>query len=246
MDTMNETSITTESTPIQNETTSQSTSSPSEERSFKQHEVNDIVKRAKNDAVEGYKRISTQQPAYAEQKYGSPYIQAQQAQSPGTINESEVRRLASEEFSSMRDKYMQDAKAEAETQSAQRIVQTFHDKIAVGKEKYADFDQVTGNIELSRFPNVVQLLAEHIENSGDMLYELGKNRLRLAQLEQLSYMSPQDAIIEAKRLSASIRDNETASKARTANQPLSQMRPSNTGTDSGEWSVTAARKKYKG
>jgi hypothetical protein len=242
---MTEASIS-ESAPVQSEAQESAPQSATQERQFKQNEVNEIVKRAKNEAVETYKRVSTQQPAYAEQKYGSPYIQAGQTPTPGTINENEVRRLASEEFSSMRDKYLAEAKSQAETQSAQRIVQTFHDKIAAGKDKYADFDQVTGSIALDKFPNVVQLLAEHVDNSGDMLYEFGKNRLKLAQLEQLSYMSPQDAIAEAKRLSQSIRDNESASKTRNPNQPLSQLRPSNTGTDVGELSVSAYRKKYKG
>ena len=56
---------------------------------------------------------------------------------------------------------------------------------------------------------------------------------KMANLETLAHMSPNDAIIQAQRLSQSIKDNEVASKIKTPNEPLSQIRPSNTGTDNG-------------
>jgi len=68
----------------------------------------------------------------------------------------------------------------------------------------------------------------------------------MSQLEQLAYMSPKDAIVQAQRLSQSLKDNEAAGKVRMPNEPLSQMRPSNTGTDTGAaMSVTDLRRKYK-
>jgi hypothetical protein len=48
------------------------------------------------------------------------------------------------------------------------------------------------------------------------------------------------------RLSQSIKDNESAGKMRHPNEPLSQMRPSNTGTDNGAMSVKDYRSKYRG
>jgi hypothetical protein len=92
----------------------------------------------------------------------------------------------------------------------------------------------------------VQLLAEHVDNSHDVLYELGKNRLKMSQLEQLSYMSPRDAIVEVQRLAQSIKDNETSGKIRQPNAPLSQQRPSNVGTDSGgALSMRELKQKYR-
>lgn len=92
----------------------------------------------------------------------------------------------------------------------------------------------------------MQLLADHIDNSHDVLYEMGKDRFKMSQLEQLAYMSPKDAIVQAQRLSQSLKDNEAAGKVRMPNEPLSQMRPSNTGTDTGAaMSVTDLRRKYK-
>lgn len=222
---------------VSNEDTSVGMDAPTEqktERVFRQEDVNEIVKRAKLDAVESFKRKSIQQqPEYSVQ----PHV--------GMV-ESDIRKLAAEEAQRLHESLLNESKSKYEQQQAQKIVQTFYDKVNAGKEKYADFDTVTGDLELKLFPNVVQMLAEHIDNSGDVLYELGKNRLKLAQLEQLSYMSPRDAIKEAQRLASSIRENEKAASIKQPNAPLSQQRPSNIGTESGVLTVDDYRKKYRG
>jgi hypothetical protein len=217
----------------------------SDERTFRQSEVNDIVKKAKYGAVEDFKRLNAEQPNYAQQKYGQPVDNQQPSQPNANFSEDHLRKIASDEIQRSRDRWMQDAQAKSEAESAQRIVQNFWNKISPGKEKYQDFDKVTGDIEYARFPNVVQLLADHVENSHDMLYELGKDRIKMAQLEQLAVMSPRDAIIHAQKLSQSLKDNENAKNIRSPNEPLSQLRPSNTGTDTGVLGVKDLRRKYK-
>ncbi len=219
------------------------TSAPAEtqaERTFRQSEVNDLVKRVKHDAVEDYRRLQEKQPQYAEQKYGSQPAGQQ-------LTDSEIRRLASEEIQKQRDAWQAESQSKYEQDNAARIVKTFWDKVASGKEKYDDYEQVTGTIKLARFPNVVQLLSEHIDNADEVLYELGKNRGKLAQLEQLSLMSPEDAIEDAKRLAGSIKANNVANNTRKPNAPLSQQRPSTVGTDAGTTlSLRDLKAKYRG
>lgn len=214
-----------------------------EERVFKQSEVNEIVKRAKYGAVEDYRKLQSEQPNYVQQKYGeqNSHNQATQAFS----NENDIRRLAAEEAQRLRDQWIKDEQSKAESAQAQRTVQNFWNKISPGKEKYPDFDKVVGDISYKSFPNVVQILGDYIDNSDDVLYELGKDRSKMANLETLAYMSPNDAIVQAQRLSQSIKDNQEASKIKTPNEPLRQIRPSNTGTDNGVMSVKDLRSKYK-
>lgn len=210
----------------------------SDERLFRQTELNEIVGRAKHDAVESYKRRQEQQ--YQTQS------QASTQQNINSIDQDSFRKLAAEEAQRLRDEWVNEARQKAENEYAEKVVQTFWDKVNSGKTKYEDFDTVTANMNYGSFPNVVHLLAEAVDNSGDVLYELGKNRLGLVQLEQLSQISPQDAIEHVKRLSQSIKDNEAASKAKVANQPLSQLRPSSYGTDAGApLSVSDFRRKWK-
>ena len=191
-------------------------------------------------------RLYKEQPQYAEQKYGIPAPSQQPFQAmSNALSESDIRRVAAEETQRLRNEWMAEARSNNEHENAQRIVNNFWEKIAPGKEKYEDFDKVTGDIEYSRFPNVVQLLADHIDNSHDVLYELGKDRLKMAQLEQLSQMSSKDAIVQAKRLSESIKANESAGRTRVPNAPLSQQRPSNLGTEAGPLSMSDLKRKYK-
>ena len=145
----------------------------------------------------------------------------------------------------MRDEWVSEAKNKSEAEYAKKTVDTFWNKVQPGKEKYTDFDEVTSGIEYARFPNVVQLLAEYVDNADDVLYDLGKNRIKMANLESLSYMSPKDAIVEAQRLSKSLKENAEATRTKLPNDPLSKMRPANTGTDTGAMSVKDFRSKYK-
>lgn len=215
-----------------------------QERVFKQSEVNDLIKRVKHEESQKRDRLYQEQPQYAEQKYGTnaPVV----SQHNNALPESDIRRLAAEEAQRLRDQWVQEAQTKSEQDNAQRIVKNFWDKISAGKDKYEDYDAVTGDIEYSRFPNVVQLLADHIDNSADVLYELGKDRFKMAQLEQLSYMSPKDAIVQAKRMADSIKANASSNTMRVPNAPLSQQRPSNVGTDSGTTlSMRDLKAKYK-
>jgi hypothetical protein len=219
----------------------------SDERSFRQSEVNDIVKRAKLSAVDDFKRLQSEQPAYFQQKYGNENDQRAPSREHSSVNatENDIRRMAAEEAQRLRDTWVQEAQSKSQSEAAQRTVQNFWSKVNPGREKYQDFEKVTSDIQLESFPNVVQLLGDYIDNSDDMLYELGKDRSKLATLEQLAQMSPRDAIVQAQRLSQSLKDNATASKVRMPNEPLSQMRPSNTGTDNGAMSVKDYRAKYR-
>lgn len=220
----------------------QSAQSTSDERTFRQNEVNDLVKRAKSEAVDTYRRMQVEQPEYLRQKYGDSVIPKPHT---ATFDESHYRKIAAEEAQRLRDQWVQDAQSKSEADMAQRIVQNFQSKVAPGREKYDDFDKVTGNINLARFPNVVQLIGDYVDNSPDVMYELGKNRMKMDGLENLANRSPEDAIYEIQRLAQSLKDNEAAGKVRTPNAPLSQMRPSNTGTDNGVMSVKDYRARYK-
>jgi hypothetical protein len=220
---------------IQEETTQQI-----QERLFKQSELNEIVGRAKHEAVESFKR---QQQSTQTQ----PPIQSGQTSNYRSLSEDDVKRLTSEELSRQLDQRTREVQEKADAELAQRIVNSYKEKIAPGKEKYEDFEAVTNNVDMRYYPNVVQLLAEYVDNSHDVIYELAKNRTKLYQLESACGHNPQDAIYEIKRLSDSIKANESTSNIKYPHQPLSQQRPSNTGTDSGNsLSMKDLKLKYKG
>lgn len=226
-------SVDTASAPVNTEVTL-----AQQEKMLRQSEVNDIVGRAKqeaaNRAVENYKRSMQQesQPSHRE--------------SPAQVDEGRFRQLAAEEANRLRDQWISEAQQKHDEHSAQQIVKGFYDKIEAGKQKYEDFEKVTGDVELRRFPHVVQMLSQQIDNSHDVLYELSKNRAKLAQIEMTARDFPQEALYDLRRLAESVKKNDEASGRRDAHAPLNQQRPSSVGTDSGSvLSMRDLKAKYR-
>lgn len=206
------------------------------ERVFKQSELNEIVGRAKHEAVESYKRQNAQQ---------APQTYANTPQNNKALSEDDVKRLTGEELNRQREEWERQSLERQHADAAQRIVTAYKDKIAAGRDKYQDFEAVTNTVDMRNYPNVVQLLAEQVDNASDILYDLARNRYKLNNLESLCERTPQDAIYEIRRLSDSIKANEQSSQMKTSKSPLSQQRPSNTGTDSGALSMRDLKQKYK-
>lgn len=218
-----------------------------EERTFKQSEVSNLVSRAKNEAVETYRRQQQERPEYVEQKYGSqPQVQNQTQPTNSSSHDDRIRQVAAEEAKRHYENVRQEAYQRSQDEMAQRTVQNFRNKVLSAKEKYQDFDKVAPSEDvLASYPNVVQLLGDYVDNSGDILYSLGQDFTKLELIESMASRTPQAAILHMQKLSQSLKDNEAASKTKLPNEPLHQMRPSNTGTDSGAMSVGDYRRKYK-
>lgn len=222
-------------------------SDASSEKIFTQSEVNDIVKKAKHGAVEGFKRLSVERPEYIQQKHSGneASFPRNDYQESSRQPEDDIRRIAAEEITKLHTKMADDAHRSSQEREAQRIVQEFLGKVVAGKDKYNDFDQVVGDVELAQFPNTVQLLHGYVDNVSDVMYELARDPIKMAQLETLARTSQKGAVKAIQSLSKSIKDNQDGMKMRTSKEPLDQLRPSNTGTDSGEPSVRDYRRKYR-
>lgn len=225
-----------------------STSSPVvDDKSFKQSEVNDIVKRAKHDAVETFRRMQTEQPNYVQQKYPDSVSQNQNQNIPNPdapLTQERVRQLAAEETQRLRDQWTQEAYNASQAQEAQRIALEFTTKINAGKSKYQDFDKSLENIDLGQYSSTVQI-SNMFDNAADIWYTLANDPVKLEGFNSFASKNPKAAYEKMHKLSQSLKDNEVASNMRVPNEPLSKLRPSNTGTDNGVMSISDARRKYK-
>jgi hypothetical protein len=231
------------------ENTTESNQSPAEavtqsERMLPQSTVNELIGNAKREAAE---KAATRAVEDYKRQQQQPTSQSQSTTSQSGLSAEEVRRLASEEINRIKSDYEKESQEKAHADAAQRIVSSYNDKIAAGKDKYQDFEDVTKTLDMRYYPNVVQLLAEYVDNASDILYNLAQRRTKLNELETTCERNPQDAIYEIKRLSDSIKANEATSQLKNSKAPLTQQRPSNTGTDSGNTlSVRDYKKMYKG
>lgn len=243
--------------PVSTPSSTQAPSAPAEsERTFRQSEVNDLVGRAKSEAVERYRRDASMASHQAPQHQQPTYQQPQQPQyqpqyQPPQVSEDRVRNLAAEETQRLREQWIQESRIQAQEQDAQRIASEFFTKIEAGKSNLQDFDKVMGEVDLRSIPYHVQL-ANMVDNTAEVMYELAKNPSKIGQLQSLIDIDvragrhPKLALAEMKRLSQSIKDNTAGSKFQSPNEPLSQLRPSNAGTgNQGALSVSDYKRKYR-
>ncbi len=230
---------------------------PAEERTFKQSDVNEIASRRASEAVERYKRETSMashnyQPPQ-QQQYQPPQQQQQYAPPPPSISQDEIKRLAQEEFQRSRSEWEKDSQAKAQEQDAQRIASEFFTKVGAGEGGIQEFEKVIGDagLDLRAIPYHVQL-ANMVENTKEVMIELAKNPSKIGAIQNLididlrAGRQPRLALTEMKRLSESIKSNKQAANFRDAQAPLSQLRPSNAGTDNkGPLTVSDYKRKYR-
>jgi len=205
------------------------------EKSLPQSQVDSIVGREKSVAHDkGYEKGKRE--ALEEYQRQQTY-QSQSSQpslpSNGSITQEDFRRIAAEEAQKLQAATEQRMRQEAQEGQVQQFVREFDNKMNAGRAKYDDFDSVLGSIDLSNAGNVA-VLAQSLDNTADVMYELAKNRPQdLVAFEQLAKMHPLKAGEAMRKLSESIKVNQTAAQMRRPNEPLSQISSSNTGIDSG-------------
>jgi hypothetical protein len=214
--------------------------SESAERTFRQSEVNELIGREKHEAVERYKRQNEQERQPQQSAQQPPSYQSQ-----GGFTETDLRRMAAEEAQRLHETKQQDYERQQMENQVVEVAKEFSTKMTAGKEKYQDFDTVMGKIKVDKYGNVAYMATRGLDNTADVMYHLAKNPMIMAEIERTSREDPDLAYYEMQRISQSIKDNESASNIKVPRPPLSQLSPSNTGTDNGAMSVKDFRQKYK-
>ncbi len=199
------------------------------EKSVPQSVVDNVVKQAKHQAFEQGKKAA--QETLAQQQANSAVF------TPPTSNNQSATPLTAEQVQNM---IMNHTAQQASEIQAQQIAQQFLGKLSLAKDKYPDFEETIANLEVHKFPEVVQL-ANGFDNTADIMYELGKNPSKAVILKQLAQLNPKMGALEIQRISDSIKQNQTAKQGPSVHPPLSQLAPSVTRTDNGPMTVSELR-----
>lgn len=140
-----------------------------------------------------------------------------------------------------------EARAEAELQeNAKKIAAEYKSKMQSGKDTFEDFDEVMADFNPQAFPNLV-FLANQVDNTPAVMYELMKNPSKWATLTLLSERDPDAALNMVKRLSASIVANEQAkAQEKEVAPPLGRLSSSPTGRDNGKLTFKDYKRMFKG
>jgi hypothetical protein len=196
-----------------------------------QSQVNDIVKREKARAADKAR-------AEAEALYQQQRESAEQSNASGAPVDIEgIKQQVYDKFLDELEHHRQLAAKEQQERELKQIADKYYLKMGKGSELFDDFNEVLGDFEPDKFPNAVMLAAE-MEHTPEIMYELANNPSKLQEIDALAIKSPKLAQKQLERLSQSITNNLEAKQSQVkAPAPLSRLKPSTVGADSGKMTV---------
>ncbi len=189
--------------------------------------------RLDNIAEDAYKRGH----AKGEAKVANAAVQQPQATTQVGMTTDDLERMVREQTQAQLAEMHRLNQVQAHNEWSSQQANTFVQKMNEGQGKYADYETVIAPIaEDIRNPQspMAHLIPfmNQLDNVSDVLYELGKNRQKSANLISL-LQAPAQLRAGLHELSSSIKANQVALNQKVPNQPLSQVSPSNTGVDNG-------------
>ena len=227
------------------------TSETEEKAPIPRHHVTDIVRRERRDAYEKGRReamaeMQAQQTAPVESQM-APQAPAAQASMGGMpqMSPEQIQQLIAKAVQESEAKRQQEDLDKRQSEAAYGVAQKFNASMANGKTKYPDFDEKVKDLDFQTMSPLVYL-ATDTGMADDIMYDLAENPHKIANLMILAHSQPAMAKREMDKLAASIRNNQDAKKQVQPKEPLSQITPSNVGTDSGEMSVSDFRRMFAG
>lgn len=206
---------------------------PPAEKMLTQSQVDHIVKSVKQEAFEKGRQAAIG---------GMSAAPAQAAATPAPTMGG-MAQLSQADIQKMIDERAPQALAK-QVQEQQRLQtnQTFIQKIEAGKAAYPDFDKKVERLNLPALEHLIPLL-NSTDNTADVLYDIASNPKKVVDLTMLQNLNPQLAYEEMQKMSGSIKQNQAAASQTYPDEPLSQIKPSTTGTDNGSQTVSDFRAK---
>lgn len=151
------------------------------------------------------------------------------------------------------DASLQELKAKQEQElrekEAHRILTELATKVEDAHKRIPDFKDVVSTFNFEQTPELLEA-SNLFDNSGDILYDLAKNKGKIGALLALGQRDPRAMVSEMRQLSESIKKNQAAKDLKFPREPMQSLTSSNLGSDSGELShaeiLRRAKAKYRG
>lgn len=224
---------------------------PQPEKMLPASQVNELIKKAKRKGEQkmqeqldaAKQQIEQLQAQQAQQQVenvaqsGSPQPpQQQQGQQQGA-DAQQVIQLVMQQLQQQKQEEEQKRHQEQIEQEVNQVAQQYFGKMAQGKDMFEDFEAITADFNPAEFPQLV-FLANQMDNTPAIIYELRKNPGKLADLAVLVEKSPNMARSEIAKLSESIKRNDEAKRnLQEPQNPLNRLKPSPVGTDNGQKTI---------
>lgn len=163
--------------------------------------------------------------------------QQQQGQQQQGVDTQQVMQQVMQQLAQRQEEEQRKRHEEQIAEEVNQVAQQYFGKMAQGKEMYEDFEAMTADFNPAEFPQLV-FLANQMDNTPAIIYELRKNPGKLADLAVLVEKSPTMARSEIAKLSESIKRNDEAKRTLQEPQdPLNRLKPSPVGTDNGKRTI---------
>jgi hypothetical protein len=205
--------------------------------------VSKIVERERLKAFEKGKQEALME--LQQQQMQQEQAPAQQAQAPQSLggmaqlSAADIERMIAEKAPQMLQEHVNNLKTE-------QMVTSFVAKMQAAEAKYPGLEAKLNDLDYNSMAPLVGL-ANDMENTGDIMKELLDNPMKMANLLTLQYTQPMLAKRAMTELSNSIRTNQEAlAQEKQAQDPMSQLKPSNAGMDNSAMSVQDFRKMFRG
>jgi hypothetical protein len=221
----------------------------SPEKMIPESRVTELIKKAKwhgerkmQDQLEAARQeieqLKAQQQLPREQ-VESMQVQPAQQQNSQAIDPQQIQQQVMQLIAQQRQEEEKQRQASQIEQEVAQVAQQYFGKMAQGKDLYDDFEAVTSDFNPADFPQLV-FLANQMDNTAAIIYELRKNPGKLADLAVLVERSPNMAKSELNKLSQSIlRNDEAKRNLQEPQDPMSRLKPSQAGTGAGEFKTVA-------
>ena len=201
-----------------------------EEKMLPQSEVNALVGRVRAESAERGRK-------QAEAEYQNKLAQAetQKRDYPGQTPEIDADMM----YQQVQERFNKEMQQRSLEDEMKRVADSYSAKMGHGADKYEDFGDVMKDFDPSAFPQLVYLVA-NMDNAHDIMYELSKNGSKLASVDYLSRVSPNQAKKELAKIGQSIEANRTAmqeAEGQNANAPLDRLQSSRISSDNGKMSI---------
>ena len=149
-------------------------------------------------------------------------------QSSSAAPKEDIRKIVSDELALHNSRLQEEAKNYHAQQAYQRAVNEVTEKVKEAEKRIPDYAETLANVgNFQDAPGIV-MLANSVDNTGDVLYELAKNPAKAgAILAAFNSNAPLLAKGQIVALSKSIKQNNEAKSDVIPDEPLSQPKPTN-------------------
>ena len=213
---------------------------PITDDSVSRSHATEIIKREKEAA---YRKAQREFQSQLEQlKTGQTQSMGGMQQPPDEMVNDAVER----KFAALKEQYEAQNQEQRQAERSAFVneqAKVYLEKMEKGSGLADDFQEMTARFKPDRFKEVF-FLANSYENTPALIYELGKNPEKLAQINLMMQSDPDLAKIMMDNLSKSIEFNEQAKQNnKSAESPLGRPKPSlSAGADSGMMSLADLKK----